>query len=85
MLHFSGAFIADGYMVSEDEEVTVYELEFFRRGEVDIDIYSGRNKEKKGLAMKELSPKYFSEIVYQMTKATAASEETNNNWKSERD
>ena len=85
VLHFSGAFIADGYMVSEDEEVTVYELEFFRRGEVDIDIYGGSNKEKKGLAMNELSPKYFSEIVYQMTKATAASEETNNNWKSERD
>lgn len=85
VLHFSGAYIADGYMVSEDEEVTVYELEFFRRGDENIVIYGGRNKEKKGLAMKELSPKYFSEIVYQMTKATAASEEKNNNWKSERD
>lgn len=84
VLHFSGAYIADGYMVSEDEEVTVYDLEFFRKGDENIVIYGGSSKEKKGLAMKELSPKYFSEIVYQMTKATAASEETNNNWKSER-
>lgn len=85
VLHFSGAYIADGYMVSEDEEVTVYDLEFFRKGDENIVIYGGRNKERKGLAMKELSPKYFSEIVYQMTKATAASEEKDNNWKSERD
>lgn len=84
VLHFSGAYIADGYMVSEDEEVTVYDLEFFRKGDENIVIYGGSSKEKKGLAMNELSPKYFSEIVYQMTKATAASEEKDNNWKSER-
>lgn len=72
VLHFSGAYIADGYMVSEDEDVTVYDLEFFKRSDKNIDIYYDRNKEKKGLAMKELSPKYFSEIVYQMEKATAS-------------
>ncbi len=59
-------------MVSEDEDVTVYDLEFFRSDDKNIVITYGRNKEKKGLAMKELSPKYFSEIVYQMTKATAS-------------
>jgi len=72
VLYFSGAFIADGYMVSEDEDVTVYDLEFFRSDDKNIVITYGRNKEKKGLAMKELSPKYFSEIVYQMEKATAS-------------
>lgn len=78
VLHFSGAYIADGYMVSEDEDVTVYDLEFFRKDDKNIVIYDGRKKEKKGLAMKELSPKYFSEIVYQMEKATASGEGKNN-------
>ncbi|MCM1399389.1 MAG: DUF4132 domain-containing protein [Clostridium sp.] len=84
VLHFSGAYVADGYMASEDEEVTVYDLEFFRRDDKNIVIYSGNSKERKGLAMKELSPKYFSEVVYQLTKVTAASEERNEHWRNER-
>lgn len=75
-LNFSGAYIGDSYMAAENEEVTVYDAEFYKKA-------SEGEKEKK-LTLGALSPKYFSEIVYQLTKATAGAEEWDENWKTGR-
>lgn len=75
-LNFSGAYIGDSYMAAENEEVTVYNAEFYKKA-------SEGEKEKK-LTLGALSPKYFSEIVYQLTKATAGAGEWDENWKTGR-
>ncbi|MDE6025417.1 MAG: DUF4132 domain-containing protein [Lachnospiraceae bacterium] len=75
-INFSGAYVGDSYMAAENEQVTVYDAEFYKKA-------SANEKEQK-LTLGQLSPKYFSEIVYQLTKATATSEERNEAWRKER-
>ena len=43
--------------------------------------YVKRGEKETPLA--KIPARYFSEIVYQLTKATASSEETNENWRKE--
>lgn len=76
LLNFSGAYIGDSYTAAENEEVTVYDAEFYKK--------ASNGKEKQKLTLGELSPKYFSEIVYQLTKATAGVEEWDKNWRADR-
>ncbi|HBN55770.1 MAG TPA: DUF4132 domain-containing protein [Lachnospiraceae bacterium] len=70
-LEFSGAFVGD-----ENDEVTVYGAKFYRAGTVRRGsyVYDEIKKENQYL-LKEVNPRYFSEIVLQLTKATASSTE----------
>ncbi len=70
-LEFSGAFVGD-----ENEEVTVYGARFYKAGTVKRGSYVYDTIKKENLyRLGEVSPRYFSEIVLQLTKATASSQE----------
>lgn len=79
-LHFSGSFVGSGSMGGE--EITVYDVRFYRAGSVERGSYCyDEAKGDKQLPLKDIPPRYFSEIVWQMTKATASSKEREENWK----
>ncbi len=70
-LSFSGSYVGD-----ENEEVTVYEAVFYRAGTVKRGSYVYDTvKDANQYALADVSPRYFSEIVLQLTKATASSQE----------
>ncbi|MCI8416343.1 MAG: DUF4132 domain-containing protein [Lachnospiraceae bacterium] len=70
-LEFSGCYVGD-----ENEEVTVYGAKFYRAGTVARGSYVYDTVKKKDIyALGEVSPRYFSEIVLQLTRATASSQE----------
>ena len=70
-LEFSGA--AVGY---EFEEVTVYGIYFYPSGEAAQGGYQyQKDYEKKRCLLSEVSPRYFSEIILMLTRATASSQE----------
>lgn len=70
-LEFSGSYVGD-----ENDEVTVYGAAFYRAGTVKRGsyIYDTIKKENQ-YKLEEVSPRYFSEIVLQLAKATASSQE----------
>ena len=70
-LEFSGCFVGD-----ENEEVTVYGVRFYRAGTVQRGsyVYDTIKKENE-YRLSEVAPRYFSEIVLQLTKATVSSQE----------
>ncbi len=72
MLEYSGASV--GY---ENEDVTVYGVSFYPKGQM-VSGYASYRMEKgdKRCMLGEVSPRYFSEIVLQVAKATASSQET---------
>lgn len=70
-LEFSGCYVGD-----ENDEVTVYGASFYRAGTVKRGsyVYDTIKKENQH-KLDEVSPRYFSEIVLQLAKATASSQE----------
>lgn len=78
-LHFSGSFV--GW---RQEDVTVYEAAFYKAKEPECRSYVYSNDDsRKALTLREVSPRYFSEAVLQLAKATASSEERDEDWKKE--
>lgn len=78
-LHFSGSFV--GW---RQEDVTVYEAAFYKAKEPECRSYVYNNDDrKKALTLREVSPRYFSEAVLQLAKATASSEERDEDWRKE--
>lgn len=78
-LHFSG--LSMGY---ENEEATVYGAHFYKPGSAKTVGFSYEYiKEEEACKLGEVPPRYFSEIVYQLTKATASSQEKDESWKEE--
>ena len=79
-LRFSGT--AVGY--DDGENVTVYDAVFYtgtvNRGSYVYDTVC----EEQTVALGDVPARYYSEIVHQLTRATASSTATNENWKSER-
>ena len=70
-LEFSGCFVGD-----ENEEVTVYGAQFYRAGTVQRGSYVYDVIKKENLySLGDVSPRYFSEIVLQLTRATVSSQE----------
>ncbi len=70
-LEFSGSFVGD-----ENEEVTVYGVIFRRRGAASDNGGDYRkNRENSQYKLSEISPRYLSEIILQLTRATASSQE----------
>ena len=70
-LEFSGCYVGD-----ENEEVTVYGARFYKAGTVQRGsyVYDTIKKENE-YTLEQISPRYFSEIVLQLTRATASSQE----------
>ena len=78
-LRFSGSYIGD-----ENEEVTVYDASFYHLADLDGRGWKYNLKEDaKALKLEEVSPRYFSEVINQLTKATASSKEVDEGWKEE--
>lgn len=70
-LEFSGCYVGD-----ENEEVTVYGAQFYKAGTVKRGSYVYDTvKEQHQYKLGEVSPRYFSEIILQLTRATASSQE----------
>ncbi len=76
-LHFSGAYV--GLM---DEDVTIYDVRFYKAGSVARGsyVYDEADKEK-AYELKDVPARYFSEIVLQLTKATASSQTRDEDWR----
>lgn len=75
-LHFSGSFIG-----GQNDDVTVYGARFYKAGTVKRGSYVYEEADlNKTIVLEEVPPRYFSEIVYQLTKATAASKERDENF-----
>ena len=78
-LNFSGCSV--GYEF-ENTDVTVYEAVFYRSGTVKRGSYCyDAPKEENTFALGDVPPRYYSEIVYQLERATASSTETDPEWK----
>lgn len=70
-LNFSGCYVGD-----ENEEVTVYDAVFYKPGTVKRGSYVYDKAEgDKTYKLEAVSARYFSEIVLQLEKATASSQE----------
>ncbi|MDE7477481.1 MAG: DUF4132 domain-containing protein, partial [Lachnospiraceae bacterium] len=78
-LYFSGAYVG-----GLDEDVTIYDVRFYKAGTVEHGSYVyDEVDEEKAYALKDVPPRYFSEIVLQLTIATASSQERDESWKKE--
>ncbi len=78
VLYFSGCYVG-GF----NEDVTVHEVRFFKSGDFSTWSYD-QSVDRKSCQLSEIPERYFSEIVLQVTKATASSTERNENWKKSR-
>lgn len=79
-LNFSGSFVG-----GMDEEVTIYGARFYKAETIKHGSYLYDEVTlEKAYPLKEVPPRYFSEIVYQLTKATKSSKERVSNWKDKR-
>ena len=59
------------YVGGENESVVVYDAYFYRPGETEKAGWQYRPVRKK---LAEVDPRYFSEVVLQLTRATASSD-----------
>ena len=76
-LHFSGNAIGGYY-----EKVTLYDARFYKAGTVERGSYVyDEADQKKAYRLKEVPPRYFSEMVLQLSQVAASSEEQDENWK----
>ena len=76
-LNFSGSFV--GY---EEEDVTVYDARFYEAGRIKRGSYVyDEVTEETAITLDKVPARYFSEINYQLEKATASSQEKDENWK----
>lgn len=79
-LNFSGCYVG-----GENDTVTVYEAEFYRSGTVQRGSYCyDAPKEGNIFALGDVPPRYYSEIVYQLERATASSTENDPDWKNKK-
>lgn len=68
-LNFSGTFIGGEL----DEEITIYGVRFYKPGTVERGSYVYDTIKKENLyKLGDVSPRYYSEIVYQLEKVTAS-------------
>ncbi len=83
-LYFSGAFIGDYASINEDD-VTVYDAVIYNTETVQYDRKGwGDVAKESALDLGDVPARYYSEIVYQLEKATTTSTETNENWRNEK-
>lgn len=79
-LHFSGACVG----FNEEEDITVYDAVFYRSGTVERGSYVYDEPTKENIfALGEIPERYYSEIVFQLERATASSTQTDPDWEKE--
>ena len=72
-LNFSGTSIG----LELEDEITIYGVRFYKPGTVQHGSYVYDTIKKENLyTLGQVNPRYFSEIVYQLEKATASSTES---------
>ena len=73
-------------MVGDDRynTVTVYDAVFYRPDTTEQDDCCGDDEEEHSFALGEVPARYYSEVVYQLERATAYSFETDPDWKAHR-
>ena len=65
-LHFSGSYVG-----GSNEDVTIYDARFYKAGTIARGSYMYDEADKdKALFLRDVPARYFSEIVWQLTKAT---------------
>lgn len=80
-LSFSGCFVGD-----ENETVTVYDAVFYTAGTVKRGSYCyDKAKDESIHTLGSIPARYYSEIMYQLNRATASSTETDPDWKTTRE
>lgn len=66
----------------QSDEVTLYDVRFYKPGTVDRGSHSEDEADaERQIPLKEIPQRYFSEIVLQLNKVTAACTDRNKNWK----
>ena len=79
-LNFSGCYVG-----GENDTVTVYEATFYRSGTVKRGSYCYDTPTAENtFALGDVPSRYYSEIVYQLERATASSTETDPEWKAKK-
>ena len=79
-LNFSGGMVGD----DRHNTVTVYDAVFYRPDTTEQDDCCGDDEEEHSFALGEVPARYYSEVVYQLERATAYSFETDPDWKAHR-
>ncbi|MDE6625419.1 MAG: DUF4132 domain-containing protein [Lachnospiraceae bacterium] len=74
-------FFSGSYVGGMGEEVTVYEAAFYPAGKTAKEIWWNEKHKDDALLLKDVPERYFSEIILQLTKATASSQEKDEGWK----
>ena len=70
-LHFSGTYIG-----GQNEEVTIEDVRFYLAGTIERGSYVyDEADDKKALLLEQVPPRYFSEIILQLSKVTASKKE----------
>ena len=70
-LHFSGTYIG-----GQNEEVTIEDVRFYPAGTIERGSYVyDEADDKKALLLEQVPPRYFSEIILQLSKVTASKKE----------
>ena len=76
-LHFSGAYV--GY---SEGNVTLYDVRFYKAGTIAHGSYVYEEADaEKAYFLKDVPPRYFSEIVLQLTRVTASCQERDEGWR----
>lgn len=79
-LHFSGTYVG-----GMNEDVTVYEARFYKAGTIKRGSYMyDEAEDKNSYLLKDVPERYFSEIVRQIARATAAGKDRDEDWKMRR-
>ena len=79
-LNFSGSFVG-----GENEEVTVYDAVFYKAGTVKRGSYCYDAPGKEDIfALGQVPARYYSEIVWQLERATASSTEIDPDWRNKK-
>ena len=79
-LNFSGCYVG-----GENDTVTVYDAVFYRSGTVTRGSYCyDAPKDENIFSLGDVPPRYYSEIVYQLDRATASSTEVDPQWKTKK-
>lgn len=76
-LHFSGTYVG-----GLGEDVTIYDVRFYKAGTVARGSYVYDEADgEKAYFLRDVPPRYFSEIVLQLARATTSSKEHDEGWK----
>ena len=76
-LNFSGSFVGGDY-----DDVTVFDAVFYRAGTVERGSYCyDTPKEEHVFSLGQVPARYYSEIVWQLERATASSTQTDPDWR----